>query len=545
MDCIMKLHGLFITALLLNALVIFAQQRPDPESEKDAPIRFINVAPEMGLTDPILGVAVHGAAWGDINNDHYPDLFLGVFRNHSTKPNLILVNKAGKKFVKTDNPDVESVRSRNSGASFADLDGDGDDDLVVVHVNHVLGRKGAVELARSNFLYRNDGKGNFTDVTAASNLGFTGEWTGRNPFVLDYDGDGMLDLLMQDDDVWKNSRGYSRLMKNRGDLVFEDVTLGSGLGTHLNGLGGAVADINGDSWPDFFFAQTSDMYINQKDGTFSKVDFGFISPPYKVSSDEGNTEWTCGADLGDLDNDGDLDLVMGDHFKELPHRIIVYLNEGNDAQGHPQFRDVSDAARVITASQRQPYVEIQDYDNDGWLDILVGNPEIFIYRNQGLKNGIPQLERVSIPEDIRAGFLKYWVSAPSADFNLDGKMDIYFGSYDSLVLSPLLLNTSPDKNYLKVRVALPTGGNRKGIGAIVKIYEKGMAENPEGFLGMQYITVSRGYSSGGIPEAHFGIPGKDSVDVVVRMPCDGPVFRSVAGKNSSCILPRAPDIVSK
>lgn len=536
----MKLHGLFISILLLNASVIFAQQGQDSGSEKDSSIRFINVAPEMGLTDPILGVAVHGAAWGDINNDNYPDLFLGVFRNHSTKPNLILLNKEGKKFVKTDNPDVESVISRNTGASFADLDGDGDDDLVVVHVNHLLGG-----MPESNFLYRNDGMGNFTDVTPASNLGFTGEWTGRNPFVLDYDGDGMLDLLMQDDDVWENSRGYSRLMKNKGDLVFEDVTLSTELGTHLHGLGGAVADINGDSWPDFFFAQTSDMYINQKDGTFSKVDYGFISPPYKVSTDEGNEEWTCGADLGDLDNDGDLDLVMGDHFKNLPHRIFVYLNEGNDANGFPQFRDVSDSAGVITASKRQPYVEIQDYDNDGRLDILVGNPEIFIYRNQGLKNGIPQLGLVSIPEDASAGFLKYWVCAPSADFNLDGKMDIYFGSYDSLVLSPLLLNTSPDKNYLNVRVALPSGGNRKGIGATVKIYEKGMAGNPEGFLGMQYITVSRGYGSGGIPEAHFGIPGKDSVDVVVWMPCDGPVFRSVAGKNSSCILPGAPDIVPK
>ncbi|MEN8228043.1 MAG: CRTAC1 family protein [Bacteroidota bacterium] len=541
----MKLHGLFITVLLLNAFVIFAQQRPDSGSEKEAPIRFMNVASEMGLTDPILGVAVHGAAWGDINNDCYPDLFLGVFINHSTKPNLILVNRAGKKFEKTDNPDVESVRSRNSGASFSDLDGDGDDDLVVVHVNHVLGAGGSVELGRSNYLYRNDGKGNFTDVTPASNIGFTGEWTGRNPFVLDYNGDGMLDLLMQDDDVWENSRGYSRLMKNCGDLVFEDVTLSSGLGTHLNGLGGAVADINGDSWPDFFFAQTSDMYINQKDGTFSRVDYGFIAPPYKRSRDEGNVEWTCGADLGDLDNDGDLDLVMGDHFQELPHRIFVYLNDGNDAQGYPQFRNISDAAGVITASQRQPYVEIQDFDNDGRLDILVGNPEIFIYRNQGLKNGIPQLGLVSIPEDASAGFLKYWVSAPSADFNLDGKMDIYFGSYDSLVLSPMLLNTSPDKNFLKVRVNLPSGGNRKGIGATVRIYEKGMAENPEGLLGMQYITVSRGYSSGGIPEAHFGIPGKESVDVVVRMPCDGPVFRSVAGKNSSCILPRAPEIIPK
>ncbi len=520
--------GWLFIILLLNAPVISAQQ--------DSPIRFSNVALNMGLSDQILGVAVHGAAWGDINGDHYPDLFLGVFSNHSIQPNLILVNNAGKSFMKTDNPDVE-IRSRNSGASFADFDGDGDDDLVVVHVNDIAGLEHVPEIAKSNFLYRNDGKGNFTDVTAASNLGFTGEWTGRNPFVLDYDGDGMLDLLMQDDAVWERSLGKSRLMRNIGGLVFEDVTISAGLGNHLNGLGGAVADINGDSWPDFFFAQSCTMFVNGRDGTFKKVDKEFIPPPYNGSTQDGNLEWTCGADLGDLDNDGDLDLVMGDHFLELPHRISVYLNDGNDHDGFPVFRNVTQDAGVVTASKRQPYVEIQDYDNDGRPDILVGNPEIFIYRNTGVVDGIPQFELVPIPEDASAGFLGYWVAAPSADFDLDGKMDIFYGSYDSLTLSPMLRNITPDKNYLKVRISLPEGGNRKGIGATVRIYKKGMSGQADGFLGMQYITVSRGYSSGGIPEALFGIPGEDSVDVVVQMPCDGPVYNLRAGKNSDCVLP--------
>lgn len=149
--------GWLFSILLLNALVISAQQ--------DYPIRFSNVAHPMGLSDQILGVAVHGAAWGDINGDHYPDLFLGVFANHSIQPNLIQLNKKGKVFRKMDNPEVE-IRSRNSGASFAD-----------------------------------------------------------------FDGDGMLDLLMQDDAVWHLSIGHSRLMRNTGDLVFEDVTLEAGLVT--------------------------------------------------------------------------------------------------------------------------------------------------------------------------------------------------------------------------------------------------------------------------------------------------------------------------
>jgi hypothetical protein len=524
--------GWLSTILLLNTLVIFAQQ--------DSPVRFSNVALAMGLSEQILGVAVHGAAWGDINGDHYPDLFLGVFANHSIQSNLILVNENGRGFRKMDNPDVE-IRSRNSGASFADFDGDGDDDLVVVHVNDMEGISWAPDMAKSNFLYRNDGKGNFTDVTAASNLGFTGEWTGRNPFVLDYDGDGMLDLLMQDDAVWPKSKGQSRLMRNIGGLVFEDVTLDAGLGTDLNGLGGAVADINGDSWPDFFFAQSCTMYINGKDGSFKKADQEFIPLQYSRATRDGNYEWTCGADLGDLDNDGDLDLVMGEHFRELPHRISIYLNDGNDDEGFPQFRNITEDAGTKVTNGRQPYVEIQDFDNDGRADILVGNPEIFIYRNTGLIDGVPQLDLIPIPEDASAGFLGYWVSAPSADFDLDGRMDVFYGSYDSLVLSPMLKNVSEENNFVRVKINLPEGGNKKGIGARVRIYKKGMSGQANGYMGMQYITVSRGYSSGGIPEALFGISGEDSVEVVVQMPCDGPVYTLSAGKNSDCVLPPVID----
>jgi hypothetical protein len=520
--------GWLSSIFLINALVLSAQQ--------DAPIRFSNVAPEMGLSDQILGVAIHGAAWGDINGDFYPDLFLGVFANHSIQPNLILLNEQGRSFRKLDNPDVE-IRSRNSGASFADFDGDGDDDLVVVHVNDLQGISWAPDMAKSNFLYRNDGKGNFTDVTGASNLGFKGEWTGRNPFVLDYDGDGMLDLLMQDDAVWPASKGRSRLMRNVGGLVFEDVTLAAGLGTDLNGLGGVVADINGDSWPDFFFAQSCVLYINEKDGTFKRSNQEFIPTLYSGSTKDGNYEWTCGADLGDLDNDGDLDLVMGEHFRDLPHRISIYLNEGNDDEGFPEFRNITEDAGTKTTSGRQPYVEVQDFDNDGMPDILVGNPDIFIYRNTGVLDGIPQLELISIPEDASAGFLGYWVSAPSADFDLDGRMDVFYGSYDSLVLSPMLKNVSVGNNFLRVKINLSDGGNRKGIGATVRIYKKGMSGQTEGLLGIQYITVSRGYSSGGIPEALFGISGEDSVDVVVQMPCNGPVYKARTDINTVCTVP--------
>ena len=508
-------------------------------------LKFKNTSLEMGLLD-MDSTASHAAAWGDINGDEYPDLFIGVFANHSIRPDMVLVNNQGKGFSRTDNPEVE-IRGRASGAAFADLDGDGDDDLITTHINDVLGtdrrpQPKKSKYAQSNFLFQNDGTGSFTDVTVHSNLKVEGEWTGRNPFVLDYDGDGMLDLLMQDDAVWDWAQGQSKLMRNTGNLVFEDRTVEAGIGNQVHGLGGAVGDINGDTWPDFFFAQSSVMYINQKNGTFKKLDFDFIPPEYAKTKPEGNLEWTCGADLGDFDNDGDLDLVMGDHFKSriLPNRIRIYLNVGNDADGLPVFQEITEKTGVVAAEKKEPYVEIQDLDNDGQMDIIVGNPETFIYRNSGLKEGIPQFERIPIPKDVSAGSLGYWVAAPTVDYDLDGRQDLFFASYDSLTLSPLLRNVSPLKNnFVTVRIALPEGGNRKGIGANVRIYSEGMSGKEEGLLGLQYITVSRGYSSGGIPEAHFGISDHEKVEVVVNMPCDGDIFKATVEKNSIITMPGA------
>ena len=118
----------------------------------------------------------------------------------------------------------------------------------------------------NNFLFNNDDKGNFTDVTKEAGLNFGWPFLGRSTFVFDYDGDGLLDLFMQEDWVRADvSGGNSRLMKNTGNLKFIDVTAETGfshgcrLGIH--GLGGFVGDINEDKWPDVFFAHTCRMFI--------------------------------------------------------------------------------------------------------------------------------------------------------------------------------------------------------------------------------------------------------------------------------------------
>ena len=74
-------RALAVCTLLISVTFhLYSQNEPVGGPMEDPPLRFSNVALELGLEAPILGVAIHGSAWGDINGDGYPDLFLGVVR---------------------------------------------------------------------------------------------------------------------------------------------------------------------------------------------------------------------------------------------------------------------------------------------------------------------------------------------------------------------------------------------------------------------------------------------------------------------------------
>ena len=115
--------------------------------------------------------------------------------------------------------------------------------------------------------------------------------------------------------------------------------------------------------------------------------FDFVDPKIKEPATV-NPDWTCGADLGDLDNDGDMDMVIGDHIRiedSLNHRLYVLLNDGNQANGDPKFRDITFEAGVVKLAGRAPHVQIQDIDNDGWVDIMVSNAHNLVFQNKGIR----------------------------------------------------------------------------------------------------------------------------------------------------------------
>ena len=511
-------------------------------------IRFEDVTQDAGLIDALKGIKGHSASWGDVTGNGYPDLFVGTFsdrpdsiyatRGHSAnaEPDKLFLNRGDGTFEEVLESPVRQY-GRCSGSAFADFDNDGDLDLVVSH-NARLPNSSKTQHKTGNFLFENNGHGEFIDVTEKAGLNFGLPFTGRSTFVFDYNGDGLLDLFMQEDWVLDSiSGGNSRLMENKGDLVFKDVTSEAGF-PHgfrkgLYGLGGFVGDMNGDLWPDVFFSHSCRMFINNRNGTFREKAYPLVPLKYQLPGTSADGYWTCGADLGDLDNDGDMDMVMGQHFTDVglldttKQNIFVFLNEGNDADGNPILRDITKESQLEHPSRRTPNIQLQDMDNDGLVDILATSGNKFVNRNKGILGGVPRFDSPT-ESGINEGN-GYWACGPLGDFDRDGRLDFFGPEWLTSAPSILLKNiTSGANHYLAVKLELEEGPNRNGVDARVDIYTQGKLGNEVERIASRIITVSNGYASGYEAIAYFGLPDHKKVDIRVSMPCGGQVYNATA-----------------
>jgi len=382
----------------------------------------------------------------------------------------------------TDVTDESGIDARGYGMGVAAADYDND---------------GWVDLYVSNFgpnqLWRNNGDGTFSDVTEATGTDDP-RWSVSSAFV-DYDRAGWLDpyvgnyvnySLANTVERFHNIRTYcgphgfvpvpDRLFRNRGDGTFEDATAVSQIGREYGpALGVATADFSADGWIDIYVANDlaeNRSWMNQGDGTFVNT-AQFNGSAF---NEAGDPEAGMGVAAGDFDGDGDEDLFIS-HLVTQTNTLYV-----NDGSGLFDDRSVRSGLGPPSLAFTGFGTEWIDYDNDGWLDLLVVNGAVDLIprlvqakdpfplhqRNQLFRNlGNARFEEVS----ARAGtaFERSEVSRGAAfgDIDNDGDMDVLITNNNGP--ARLLLNSVGTANHwIGVRMVGATAprdmlGTRVGI----------------------------------------------------------------------------------
>ena len=233
------------------------------------------------------------------------------------------------------------------GVAFLDFDNDGHQDLLLVNSTYWPGKIPPGKSPTTAALYRNDGRGNFTDVTAGSGLDVP--LYGMGVAVGDYDNDGLPDVLL-------TAVGGCRLFHNEGGGKFRDVTVAAGVGGLTNDWSTSAAFIDYDN------DGKLDLFVGHYVQWSREIDFGV-----------GYTLVGVGRAYGQPMN------FAGSHPR-------LFHNEGNG-----RFRDVSVEAGVQiknpatgAAAAKSLGVAAVDYDGDGWIDLIVANDTVqnFVFHNE-------------------------------------------------------------------------------------------------------------------------------------------------------------------
>ncbi|MGH9584692.1 MAG: FG-GAP repeat domain-containing protein, partial [Bryobacteraceae bacterium] len=304
----------------------------------------------------------------------------------------------------------------------------------------------------------------FEDVTATAGIAFRNEAShtsqkylpetmGGGVAMFDYNKDGLLDLFFVTGAALSdpmlpgklpdktNPKFWNRLYRNNGGGTFTDVTMQAGLKGDRYGMGVAVGDFDNDGYPDLYVTGLghNTLYHNNGNGTFTDV---------TKAAGVAGSGWSTGAMFIDYDRDGLLDLFVARyltwdfsknvfcgipkpggraycHPDEFPP--ITYLLFHNE--GHGRFRDVSKESGVANFAGKGLGVAMNDYDRDGWPDIVVANDSFPEQLFHNLGNG--KFKEVGLQAGIaydQNGNTFAGMGVDFADYDNDGWPDIFIDS---------------------------------------------------------------------------------------------------------------------
>jgi len=486
---------------------------------------------KMGTPEKKLIIETNGSGVGliDYDNDGWLDIYMvngstfDALDGKETSPHAALFHNnhdgtftdvAGKAGVTNDR--------WGFGVAIADYDNDGWPDIFVSNWG-------------KNRLYHNNHDGTFTDV--AEKAGVTlGNWSAGATWG-DYDGDGRLDLFVagyvhfdRDNLPYEKTkavgfaycefRGVSvmcgpkniegepdHLFHNNGDGTFTDVSVKAGVADATNryyGITPVFADINNDGKVDLLVADDSTLsylYINKGDGTFEDSSYtsGF------ALNEDGREVAAMGVAVGDYLNNGLLDVAITDFSDEAK---LLYRNEGGG-----NFTEV--AVRAGIGRKSIPFLGwgagFLDYDNDGWLDLLMINGHIYPVADK-VDWGTSYKERPQLFHNMRDGKFEEIMpvkgsglaavipgrGAAFGDLFNDGKIDVIINPEDGP--PTLLRNVNPDRHHwveLKLEGTSPKSP-RDAVGAAVYLTANGMRHRED-------VLSSGSYVSSNDKRLHFGL----------------------------------------
>jgi enediyne biosynthesis protein E4 len=555
---------------------------PSPSSWATPGVRYADVTKNAGLSefrftsgttakDYIIEAPGAGGAFIDYDNDGWLDIYLpngstlDVLRGRGKAPSAALYrnNHDGKFSDVTAKAGVANERW-GQGVCSGDFDNDGWEDLYVTNFG-------------KNRLYRNNHDGTFSDI--AEKAGVTlGNWSSGCAFG-DYDGDGRLDLFVagyveldvenlppaasaragegeragrpeigqetgkdkqqptakgegmgasfvsgagfcqyRGQRVMCGPRGLKgagdHLFHNNGDGTFTEVSKQAGVDDNSGyyGFGVAWFDFDDDGKLDLTVANDSTpsyLYRNNGDGTFENVSYA----SGVALNENGREQAGMGITVGDYDGDGRDDLHRTNFSDDTN---VLYHNDGGGNFTETTFQAGLGETTI-------PFLgwgtNLFDYDNDGWLDLLVANGHVYPTVD-ATEWGTSYKQRLLLFRNVKGKFREVGSSAGEALYALRGTRGSAIGDFDNDGDLDILLNNMDDAPSLLRN----EGGNKAGHWLEVKLIGDASRKCPRDAIGsVIFCTVNgrrlraevasgRSYNSQSDLRVHFGLANATRVD---------------------------------
>lgn len=580
-----KRNGLLHMALLIVALFIVAcKDKKLVDSQVNIPmtplftslpssktgVDFVNEIPESSAMNSMVYEYFYnggGIAFGDIDNDGLPDIYLTA----NLMDNKLYRNKGNFQFEDiTEKAGVKGTFGWTTGVTMVDINADGWLDIYVCKSG-----KGKEE-NRQNLMFLNNQNGTFKEAASQYGLNFSGYSTQASFF--DYDKDGDLDMFLLNHNVspinTNNPENYkTEINELSGDRLYKNVNgkfvdVSKEVGIVQNslgfGLGVSIGDLNQDGWPDIYVAndyvEHDYLYYNNGDGTFSE----------KLKTSIKHTpNFSMGTDIADFDNDGLLDIMSLDMVAEDNYGIKTGMSGMNPKvfnhavehgfhyqymfnalqrnNGNGSFSDVAQISGVSNTDWSWAPL-FADFDNDGLKDLFVSNGLKRDFRNndfkkykikrlkEAQKNGekmatiIEELVKKTPQRKTLNYFFKnngnltfsktskaWGITNPTfsngaayADLDMDGDLDLVVNNIDEQVT---ILRNNANKNYIQFAFK----GNSKnpfGVGTRVEVHSDSGSQIVENY-------PTRGYQSAVEPILHVGLLDSKTIQSIKIIWPDG------------------------